>query len=78
VLIPAFAALAVVGAIPALILLRGLSGGTAPRPVPVQLSRNWPAWSLAGVATATGAGIGVLSTCSREPGGTPDACAITE
>jgi hypothetical protein len=58
-LVPAFAALALVGLIPAGLLLRGLSGGvagvtSAPRP-PAAARRGWPPWSLVTVDGLTGA-----------------------
>jgi hypothetical protein len=58
-LVPAFAALAVIGLIPAGLLLRGLSGGVpgvtaAPRP-PVAARHGWRPWSLAALAVLTGA-----------------------
>jgi hypothetical protein len=58
-LVPAFAALALVGLIPASLLLRGLSGGiagvtSAPRP-PAAARRGWPPWSLVTVDGLTGA-----------------------
>ena len=58
-LVPAFAALAVIGLIPAGLLLHGLSGGVpgvtaAPR-LPVAARRGWPPWALAGLDGLTGA-----------------------
>jgi hypothetical protein len=58
-LVPAFAALAVIGLIPAGLLLHGLSGGVpgvtaAPRP-PVTPRRGWHPWSLAVLDGLTGA-----------------------
>jgi hypothetical protein len=58
-LVPAFAALAVIGLIPAGLLLRGLSGGVpgvtaAPRP-PAAARHGWHPWSLAALAALTGA-----------------------
>jgi hypothetical protein len=58
-LVPAFAALAVIGLIPAGLLLHGLSGGApgvtaAPRP-PVAARRGWHPWTLAVLDGLTGA-----------------------
>jgi hypothetical protein len=58
-LVPAFAALAVIGLIPAGLLLHGLSGGipgvtAAPRP-PAAARRGWPPWTLATLDGLTGA-----------------------
>jgi hypothetical protein len=58
-LVPAFAALAVIGLIPAGLLLHGLSGGVpgvtaAPR-LPVAARRGWPPWTLAILDGLTGA-----------------------
>ena len=58
-LVPVFAVLAVIGLIPAGLLLRGLSGGTpgvtaAPRP-PAAARRGWPPWSLTALDGLTGA-----------------------
>jgi hypothetical protein len=58
-LVPAFAALAVIGLIPAGLLLHGLSGGVpgvtaAPRP-PVAARRGWHPWTLAVLDGLTGA-----------------------
>jgi hypothetical protein len=53
--VPAFAALAVVGLIPVVLLLRGLSAGPAGPPLlPGTPDRTWPAWALAAVAVLTG------------------------
>jgi len=57
-LVPAFAALAVIGLIPAGLLLHGLSGGVpgvtaGPRP-PVAARRGWRPWALAGLDGLTG------------------------
>jgi hypothetical protein len=58
-LVPAFAALAVIGLIPAALLLHGLSGGgpgvtAAPR-LPVAARRGWHPWTLAALDALTGA-----------------------
>jgi hypothetical protein len=58
-LVPAFAALAVIGLIPAALLLRGLSGGvpgvtTAPRP-PAAARQGWAPWTLTALDAMTGA-----------------------
>ena len=58
-LVPAFAVLAVVGLIPAALLLHGLSGGvpgvtSATRP-PIAARRGWLPWTLAALAVFTGA-----------------------
>jgi hypothetical protein len=58
-LVPAFAAKAVIGLIPAGLLLHGLSGGVpgvtaAPRPS-VAARRGWRPWALAGLNGLTGA-----------------------
>ena len=58
-LVPAFAALAVIGLIPAGLLLHGLSGGVpgvtaAPR-LPVAARHGWPPWTLAVLDGLTGA-----------------------
>jgi hypothetical protein len=58
-LVPAFAALAVIGLIPAGLLLHSLSGGipgitVTPRP-PATARRGWPSWSLAALDGLTGA-----------------------
>jgi hypothetical protein len=59
VLVPAFSALAVIGLIPAGLLLHGLSGGVpgvtaAPRP-PAAIRRGWHPWALATLDGLTGA-----------------------
>jgi hypothetical protein len=58
-LVPAFAALAVAGLIPAVLLLRGLSGGvpgvTAAPPLPAVARRGWLPWTLAVLDGLTGA-----------------------
>jgi hypothetical protein len=58
-LVPAFAALAVIGLIPAGLLLRGLSGGgarvTAAPLFPAAARRGWHPWALAALDALTGA-----------------------
>ena len=58
-LVPAFAILALIGLIPAALLLRGLAGGipgvTAAPPLPAAAGRGWPAWALAALAALTSA-----------------------
>ncbi|HTQ89815.1 MAG TPA: hypothetical protein VMK84_10020 [Streptosporangiaceae bacterium] len=76
-LVPAFAVLAVIGLIPAGLLLHGLSGGAsgviaAPRP-PAAARHGWHPWALAGLDGLTGAaavygGIGLI----RDGFGMPD------
>lgn len=67
VLVPAFAALAVIGLIPAGLLLHGLSGGgpgvTAASRLPVAARRGWPPWTLAGLDALTG-----RPRCTAGPG----------
>ncbi len=53
-MVPAFAALALAGLIPAALLLRGLSAGPAGPALPAAPDRRWPAWVLAAVAVLTG------------------------
>jgi len=53
-IVPAFAALALAGLIPAALLLRGLSVGPAGPRLPAAPDRRWPAWVLAAVAVLTG------------------------
>ena len=57
-LVPAFAALAVIGLIPAGLLLHGLAGGvpgvTAAPPLLVAARRGWYPWTLAGLDGLTG------------------------
>ena len=53
-LVPAFAVLAVIGLIPAALLLRGLPGVTGAR-LPLAARRGWRPWTLAGLAIGTGA-----------------------
>ena len=58
-LVPAFAVLAVVGLIPAALLLHGLSGGvpgaTSATRLPIAARRGWLPWTLAALAVFTGA-----------------------
>jgi hypothetical protein len=58
-LVPAFAVLAVIGLIPAVLLLNGLSGGvpgvTAATRLPAAARRGWRPWTLAALAGCTGA-----------------------
>jgi hypothetical protein len=58
-LVPAVAALALIGLIPAALLLHGLAGGVPGRTAaprwPVAPGRSWAAWALATVAVLTGA-----------------------
>src|SRR5450755_3059206 len=57
-LVPAVAALALIGLIPAALLLHGLAGGVPGRTAaprwPVAPGRSWAAWALATVAVLTG------------------------
>ena len=57
-LVPAFAALALIGLIPAALLLHGLAGGVPGRTAPrwtAAPGRGWAAWALGTVAVLTGA-----------------------
>jgi len=57
-IVPAFAILAVIGLVPAGLLLHGLSGGSPSVRAAVQLPaegrRGWPGWTLAAVTALTG------------------------